>query len=374
MNVTIIGWYGTETLGDRAILLGISSMLTKIDSNCNLFIGSLYPFYSERVLLEDRKIYDEIYGIKNICIFDIRSNYIRKEYIEKSDLIVFGGGPLMQLRELDLMLLTFKEAKKYNKKNIIMGCGIGPISNEYFVEEVRKLLDYSDMIITRDDSSARYMQTRCGISSVEVGFDPAILAAIEFQNTIQKPDKYVDINIRDYDMIYGDIQCEFERDVIDAINFLCLSGEYDRVRLIPMHTFGIGGDDRAILNRIALKVNNNKVEVQNYPQNIYQVFSEYQNAELCVGMRYHAVVFQTILNGNNYIYDYTCSEKGGKIGSFIQMVNGEQFYDNRIVNLHGYTDTMSDMLRKRTNSRFKADTGEFIRKSQVIINNLNSVL
>lgn len=53
MEITIIGWYGTETIGDRAILAGIISLLSKSISNLSIRLGSLYPFYSERTLYED---------------------------------------------------------------------------------------------------------------------------------------------------------------------------------------------------------------------------------------------------------------------------------------------------------------------------------
>ena len=42
MTVSIVGWYGTETMGDRAILDGILSVLAKLDEKCKVQIESLY--------------------------------------------------------------------------------------------------------------------------------------------------------------------------------------------------------------------------------------------------------------------------------------------------------------------------------------------
>jgi polysaccharide pyruvyl transferase WcaK-like protein len=52
MNITIIGWYGTETVGDRGILAGILDIIN-ISEVDNIFLGSLYPFFTERTLSED---------------------------------------------------------------------------------------------------------------------------------------------------------------------------------------------------------------------------------------------------------------------------------------------------------------------------------
>jgi hypothetical protein len=50
-------------------------------------------------------------------------------------------------------------------------------------------------------------------------------------------------------------------------------------------------------------------------------------------MRFHSVVFQTLLKGNNYILDYTEPDKG-KIFGFINDIDDSNFYYNRMVSLH----------------------------------------
>ncbi len=44
MRILIIGWYGTETIGDRAILAGLISFFSKVYRCFEIKIGSLYPF------------------------------------------------------------------------------------------------------------------------------------------------------------------------------------------------------------------------------------------------------------------------------------------------------------------------------------------
>lgn len=49
-------------------------------------------------------------------------------------------------------------------------------------------------------------------------------------------------------------------------------------------------------------------------------------------MRYHSVFFQTILNGNNFILDYT-DPSTGKIIGFIRDCGGLDFYSGRMLQL-----------------------------------------
>ena len=55
-------------------------------------------------------------------------------------------------------------------------------------------------------------------------------------------------------------------------------------------------------------------------------------AEGCIGMRYHSIVFQSFLNGNNYILDYT-DPKNGKIKAFLDFVDTADFYHSRYINI-----------------------------------------
>ena len=99
-----------------------------------------------------------------------------------------------------------------------------------------------------------------------------------------------------------------------------------------MHTFYVGKDDRKYMSRLALAVNCNKLEVLHKPLSLYELYGVYEKAQACIGMRYHSVVMQTLLNGNNYILDYTEKNKG-KISGFISMLKNPDFYTDRYVNI-----------------------------------------
>ena len=95
MKITIIGWYGTETIGDRAILAGLISFFHKSLDNFEIKLGSLYPFFTERTVDEDHAFYRQFVGkdIK-IDIFNSKDSKALVKAIRASDLVVMGGGPL----------------------------------------------------------------------------------------------------------------------------------------------------------------------------------------------------------------------------------------------------------------------------------------
>ncbi|NNC84633.1 MAG: polysaccharide pyruvyl transferase family protein, partial [Bacteroidia bacterium] len=128
MKITIIGWYGTETIGDRAILAGILQSLKNSYSDIEIKLGSLFPFFSERTLSEDAELYTEFTGM-NIPIELFNSKKINEldDALKDSDLLIMGGGPLMHIHPLFMVEYAFKKAKKLGKQTVVMGCGVGPL-------------------------------------------------------------------------------------------------------------------------------------------------------------------------------------------------------------------------------------------------------
>ena len=52
-TINIVGWYGTETIGDRAILAGLVHIFSKVFDEYEIQLGSLFPDFTERTVLED---------------------------------------------------------------------------------------------------------------------------------------------------------------------------------------------------------------------------------------------------------------------------------------------------------------------------------
>jgi polysaccharide pyruvyl transferase WcaK-like protein len=118
-----------------------------------------------------------------------------------------------------------------------------------------------------------------------------------------------------------------------------------------MHYFGVGYDDRVFMNQVKNELDTNAVFVQNDPLSLCETMRKFSGASICVGMRFHSVVLQTILNGNNIVLDYT-DPTTGKIGNFIRQIGAEEHYRNRCIALQTAGSALPEL---RTDKPFKCN-------------------
>ena len=368
MKITIIGWYGTETIGDRAILAGLISFFSKSFDEFEIKLGSLYPFFSDRTLNEDHGFYRKITGKDcKIEIFNVKDSKELLRAINASDLVVMGGGPLMDLDELYMVEYAFKKAKKAGVKTALLGCGVGPLFHKRYRKRVLEISLHSDIHILRDSQSkenlsALYTEFKkpLDLELIHTSFDPALECVLQYKNN-KNTQNYIAINLREFPQEY------YKGRYIENINselkqfVASLSEKFSEkeLKLIPMHYFHVGGDDRMFLNSIALDLKLDNVTVQNKNLTLKETIDVYRHAYLNIGMRFHSVVLQTIVSGKNYVLDYT-EPKKGKINGFIQDIDRGGFYKNRYISLQ--KDEISTDIINHVDEVFVFDE-EKIRKS-----------
>jgi polysaccharide pyruvyl transferase WcaK-like protein len=363
MKATIIGWYGTETLGDRAILAGIISVFNKSFDNFEIKLGSLFPFFSDRTITEDYSFYKElIESDVKIDIFDSKNIKVLDNIIKNSDFVLMGGGPLMDLNDLFMVEYAFKKAKKKGVKTALLGCGIGPLFHNKYRKSVFEISRNSDLTILRDNKSKEkleniYKENKKNYKGKEISasFDPAVECALEFKTKNKKQDdNYIAVNLREFPLAYTKdrIFTHINQDLKNFIRTLSNNFKEREINLIPMHYFHIGGDDRAFLNSIALDLKCQNIKVQNENLNLKETIKKFQNAYFNVGMRFHSVVIQTMVSGKNYVLDYT-EPKIGKIVGFLDDIDPTGFYNNRYISLQGEKVTFE--VINNTSATFSPD-------------------
>jgi polysaccharide pyruvyl transferase WcaK-like protein len=374
MRILIIGWYGTETIGDRAILAGLIQLLTKELGEIDLTLGSLYPFFSERTVHEDKTtILKTSHADVNLSIIDSSNSVTLKKTIMQVDLVIMGGGPLMDLSELFMVDYAFKLAKKNKKNTAILGCGVGPLFKKEYRKSVASIVKNSDVIVLRDNTSKNNLMTILKEFSEDiskynlvVGFDPAV--HYTHRALLNKIDNkcssdYICVNLRSFPSEYSleNKKIDVNEKLENFIQVIADRFTETNVLLVPMHYFHIGDDDRYFLNKIKFNSNKSNIKVQNKPLTLEQTVETYSNAMFNIGMRFHSVVLQTISNGKNYILDYT-EPKKGKISGFINDIDKTNFYSGRYICLQEQqTDIVFDF--SSYSSKFIYDL-ELIKSSE----------
>ncbi len=338
VKIAVIGWYGTETIGDRAILAGLVRVFALTFNDFSIRLGSLFTVLTERTLLEDIDFLSECSGTErlSISIFDSLNHKCLRNNIEDADLLVVGGGPLMDITVMYMLEYALQIAAKKGVKTALLGCGWGPLKSKEYINCALKIVELAQLPIIRDRLSEQSFLSywKSEKKKVTTLIDPAFLAASYYEKNInrERTQGYIAINLRDVSLDqYGGnsvlLEARFGKMINDISDKTSLP-----VYLIPMHTFVIGGDDRVILTKIANKVNKDDVMVLQNPLNLKETMEKYYDAYFCVGMRFHSVVLQTVLNGKNYILDYTDPQRG-KISGMLNELKIVDVYASRYASL-----------------------------------------
>ena len=381
MKITIIGWYGTETIGDRAILAGLISFFNKTYDDFEIKLGSLYPFFSQRTINEDYSFYKEI--IKKdvkIDIFNSKDSKKLLNAIKDSDLVAMGGGPLMDLSELFMVEYAFKKARKLGVKTALLGCGVGPLFHKKYRKSVLNISLTSDIVILRDTKSKDNLEDiykefnkSFDVNLVNTSYDPAVECTLEYNKLNTKENQeYIAVNLREFPLEYNkqSDSANINEELKKFIKELALKYSDKEIRLIPMHYFYIGGDDRVFLNSIALDLKLENIKVQNPNLTLKETIEIYQNAYFNVGMRFHSVVLQTIASGKNYVIDYT-EPKKGKIFGFLSDIDKDEFYTKRSISLQ--EDTITVDIIEEIDKKFDIDDFVVIDRLKIYIEELKEI-
>jgi len=366
-KITIVGWYGTETIGDRAILTGLMSMLSSSFGTLEVFLGSLYPFYSQRMIHDDEGLYNQQIGQEiHISLFDSKNPRELDEAVTQSDLVVMGGGPLMHIQPLYMVDYAFRKAKKLKKPTAVLGCGIGPLFSLQYKKVLLSIIEHSNCVILRDSKSRDSIKDICrklnydlGNKEVLVSLDPALKCAWDFKNKgVSLPDEefYLSVNYRSFPGGYSrkDLSQRINEEIINFTKLLARKNPDYPVYLTPMHYFSVGTDDRIFLNYVKEKCNCSNLVVQNEPLTLAGTMEIFSHSSFNVGMRFHSVLLQTVLSGKNIILDYTEPGKG-KINGFIQMIDSSGFYKKRYVNLQESSLSLEKMDLDFSNGKFELE-------------------
>lgn len=320
-QIFITGWYGTETVGDKAILAGIIIELSKkYTKPFSLILTSLYPEVTNRTIRElNLKIDVDV-------IYCYSSDFI--SYIKGSDLVIMGGGPLMDLEVLSLPLIAFKVAKEYNIQTIIYGCGIGPLKFRKFKNSVKEIIKLADHIYLRDQRSINIARKWAKSKSIiKLTGDPAkqYVNLIE-KKILPKKEKILTCFLREWSIEYNrDVSLlefkerkeKFEDNLAEFIKHKASELKVNEIKFEHMHNFIVGKDDRDFSRYFIKKYFLDfdiHVSYNKKLSTVESIIESMKKSEYNVCMRFHSVLFADTMKTNYCAIDYT---NGGKILNYL---------------------------------------------------------
>ncbi len=319
-HVVITGWYGTETVGDKAILGGIIDLLVKLGVP-EITVLSIEPFFTQNTLRE----------LGCASLVKVASFWHPEEVLSRADGLLFGGGPMMDVVELGAITKQFVSATRKGVDVGILGCGIGPVRWETSKRACKNIIKMSSFAHFRDNTSTDLARSWCPInaSAIDTCGDPADWFLKKCRGRVQQTQGVLGINIRYWPRKYAGSMSPEEQNTVRnniirtmksvAVEWLERSAE-NRVRLIPMNTYWRGSDDREILSLLKDEIGTDRVDLHTSPAEFYGIIDEIGGCEAFIGMRYHSGVISHALGVPTVAIDYTIG--GGKVSAY-HMDNSE---------------------------------------------------
>lgn len=162
-RLVLAGYFGRGNLGDDAILLGFTRAL-----------GGFGYEYRSLCASPEKLMRD--YGINGVLYKDLKAV---GEAIKEADALVFPGGSVFQdatsFKSVAYYANLVKMAKKENKKVVMLGQGVGPLTSFLGKRTAVPAFNAADIITVRDRASAAELKNLGVKGIVKVTADTAFL-------------------------------------------------------------------------------------------------------------------------------------------------------------------------------------------------------
>lgn len=290
-KVLITGWYGTETVGDKAILLEAFNFISKNYTDADITVTSI----DLRVSWHTRFELDTEH---RIIPLDVAMDLIEKNAFTA---VFFGGGPIMDSSRLPQIADIFQKSARLGSDTVIFGCGVGPLRHYESQAAARVILESSTFGFFRDQASMTFaVNLGADQSKFVVGVDPALNSVDRFLGQREcmassrslvamlreQTSEYSNSAVADNQILYNFFTLYFER-------LISTSGEdVQDIKLVPMHSHWRGNDDRKLNQRISQQISHLPAPVKSVPyQSLDACLSEIIGNKMALAMRYHAHIF-----------------------------------------------------------------------------------
>jgi len=306
-DITIVGWYGSETVGDVAILGEILNELRII-----------FPEYSINLVSFNSKLtqisLDWLGESESIKICPL--GFLSALSIMRSKYVVIGGGPLMESPSMAFWALRSSLIKLSGGKQIVYACGVGPIRSKSCKSNIRTILKNSEIKILRDKQFEHYFKNEDVLSeNTLISFDPALNYVVDMSHRAKNdnktnqsivlflqrpPNRYLDGHKIDLDKYYTEMS-----------NFLDKLIEDKNARFVGLV---MQDNDRLAYEEIRKRMkDSSRLSIAPEPHSLEYIIKTLSSAESAVSLRFHGMIFSIGLNKKFIAIDYTVPE--GKIAA-----------------------------------------------------------
>jgi polysaccharide pyruvyl transferase WcaK-like protein/MoaA/NifB/PqqE/SkfB family radical SAM enzyme len=369
-RILLCGWYGTETLGDKAILAGVVRLLREVFESPVFSVASLEYYVSENTRCQ----MSELSECMTVSHVEAHRQIENGEY----DAVFMAGGPLMApVYECLEIAELFACGRKSGLPVGVLGCGIGPLwdgQNDY----LKAVLNFSNIRIFRDEKSLGLARDFGFGDGAIAGVDPAWWWLKDQHNDVVRDDSKVLLALRDWpiqeyaktlgmDEAHA-IKDRFEAEILIAVRRLLDAGK----TVIPfcMHKFALGGDDRQFYQRLFADEPRVLKELDMKHRPPAEDLCQFSDVGCALTMRFHSCVFALATGTPFEAIDYTC---GGKVAALLDE-NGLEQRCSSIADFDGLKVAESLLNPECLGDAYDISVARSEREFQVAINESSKLL
>ncbi len=351
MKFLVLGYYGFFNSGDDAILHAVCQDIKAQNKDNEITVMSKNPESTR-----------EEYGVNSIYRFKLLD--VIKE-IKKADVVVFGGGSLLQNitsnRSLQYYLTIMSLAVKFKKKTMLYANGVGPIFTDKKQKETAKVLNKLTKITVRDAESAKFLYN-IGVKAdkVKLTADPVYNIKFDKKDISELLVKEnLDLQGKEFVSVYFRKFGEDESYIENCAKL------FDRVYkefglpvlFVPMEH----ENDK----ELSIKIQN-KMETTSYIFNervkVDEMFEVIGNSKLVLGMRLHSLIYASVQNTPMVAFSYD-----PKVDSFAKQL-GVDVVEYNNFDVEEVLGNIKNILDNYDETKLKLDTNYQIIKEKSLLN------
>ncbi|MGM0501210.1 MAG: polysaccharide pyruvyl transferase CsaB [Bacillota bacterium] len=280
-RVLISGYYGFNNAGDEAILAALIVELKKRFAGIEITVLSANPQFTTKA--------HQVAAVKRT---DLRAI---KAQLNKSDLLISGGGSLLQdvtgNKTIAYYLGIIVVAKLMRVPVFFCGQGVGPVNNLINQKLIAVVLNRIDLITVRDKDSKKLLQDLGVKEQIKVTADLVFNLKAAAEKKVQKILEQEQVELSEHTMVVSVRGWEDNSYVegVAAVVDKLIAEQGVEVILLPLKYPA----DHKITNKLEeLLANDVQVISGNYkPEELIGVIAR---CDLMLGVRLHSLVFAAV--------------------------------------------------------------------------------
>ena len=309
-RVTIVGWWGSETTGDVAILGQLLAECAEVAPGVAPTVVSFAPARTHETLRE--------LGRADVKLLPLgfRSGWAAAT----GRCVVFGGGPLMESPRMPLWAALAALARAAGARVMLYGNGIGPVRRARTERSIAALVELATHRVLRDPRAADWGDGLARRRGAIVSFDPAFAFVRERVSAVRRRDPArlaLALRFPPASYLNGlarEDECERLVTVVAAALNRVMSERPLMADGIVMQTGHPDDDDHAVYERLRARLDRpERLRVASGRHTVDHVVRTIESCGAALTVRFHAMIFALAADTPFVAIDY--ARPSGKVSA-----------------------------------------------------------